>query len=78
MHVRFETRIEEGLTKIEAACRKKKHKLATIAKRVGKLLGRNSRSAGLFETDIVKDNDGRAKLVWCKVNAGRRDRRQLR
>ena len=71
MHVRFETRIEEGLTKIEAACRKKKHKIATIAKRVGKLMGRNSRSAGLFETDIVEGSDGRAKLVWKKIDAWR-------
>ena len=71
MHVRFEKRIEEGLTKIEAACRKKKHKIATIAKRVGKLMGRNSRSAGLFETDIVEDSDGRAKLVWKKIDAWR-------
>jgi transposase len=71
MHVRFEKRIEEGLTKIEAACRKKKHKIATIAKRVGKLMGRNSRSAGLFETDIVEGCDGRAKLVWKKIDAWR-------
>jgi transposase len=71
MHVRFETRIEEGLMKIEAACRKKKHKVATIAKRVGKLMGRNSRSAGLFETDIVEDRDGRTKLVWKKIDAWR-------
>ena len=71
MHVRFETRIEEGLMKIEASCRNKKHKIATIAKRVGKLMGRNSRSAGLFETDIVEDSDGRAKLVWKKIDAWR-------
>ena len=43
----------------------------TIAKRVGKLLGRNSRAAGLFETDVIEGRDGRAKLIWKKVDAWR-------
>lgn len=66
IHKRFEQRIEEGLKKIEASCVKKKYKLATIAKRVGRLLGRNSRAAGLFKTDIVTDKNGRTRLLWEK------------
>jgi len=69
MHERFAKRIEEGLKKIEASCAKRKYKTVTIAKRLGKLLGRNSRAAGLFETDVVQGADGRAKLIWRKVAA---------
>ena len=62
---------EDGLRKIEDSCRKRKYKPVTIAKRLGKLLGRNSRSAGLFETDVIVGGDGRAKLVWSKTQAWR-------
>jgi hypothetical protein len=71
MHARFEKRIEEGLCKIQASCRKRKHKAVTIAQRVGRLLERNSRAAGLFETQVLQAEDGRAKLVWKKVQAWR-------
>lgn len=72
MHQRFAQRIEEGLKQIEASCQGRKYKVVTIAKRLGKLLGRNSRAAGLFETDVVKGPDGGARLVWRKVPAWRR------
>ena len=71
MHGRFEVRIEEGLKKIEASCRRKKWKPTTIAQRVGKLMGRNSRAAGLFDVDVKEGPDGRAELVWQKVDAWR-------
>ncbi len=71
MHERFEKHIEDGLRKIEESCRKRKYKPVTIAKRLGKLLGRNSRSAGLFQTDVIVGVDGRAKLVWSKTQAWR-------
>jgi len=71
MHERFARRIEEGLKQIEASCRGRKYKVVTIAKRLGKLLGRNSRAAGLFETDVVTGPDGGARLVWRKVAAWR-------
>lgn len=71
MHDRFEKRIEEGLKKIEATCSKRKCDAITIAKRVGRLLGQNSRAAGLFETNIIKQTDGRAKLTWHKIEAWR-------
>jgi transposase len=66
MHGRFEKRIEEGLKKIEATCNKRHCDVVIIAKRVGRLLGQNSRAAGLFETDVKKRADGGAKLVWHK------------
>jgi transposase len=72
MHERFARRIEEGLRQIEASCQKRKYNVVTIAKRLGKLLGRNSRAAGLFETDVVVAPDGGARLVWRKVSSWRR------
>ena len=71
MHERFEKRIEEGLKKIEASCSKQKCEPVKIATRVGKLMGRNTRAAGLFHVDVKTEPDGRAKLVWRKVEAWR-------
>ncbi len=71
MHTKFEERIEQGLKQIQAGCRKQKQKVVTIAKRVGRLLGKNSRAAGLFQTDVIEEQDGRARLVWEKVQAWR-------
>jgi transposase len=71
IHERFEKRIEEGLYKIEATCSNRKCDAIIIAKRVGRLLGQNSRAAGLFETNVIKTADGRTKLLWHKVEAWR-------
>lgn len=71
IHERFEKRIEEGLQKIDASCRRRRYKPVTIAKRVGRLLGKNSRAAGLFDTDVVQSKNGRAKLIWKKLETWR-------
>jgi transposase len=71
MHERFEKRIEEGLQKIQARCIRQKLDAVAIATRVGRLLGQNSRAAGVFKTDVVTDTGGRATLVWHKVEAWR-------
>lgn len=70
MHERFEKRIEAGLTKIAAGCVKKRQKPVAVAQRVGRLLGANTRAAGLFDVE-VEEVDGRAELVWSKVDAWR-------
>jgi len=67
MHKRFEKRIEEGLKKIEASCSKGKCDSVTIAKRVGRLLGQNTRAAGLFQTDVKERADGATEIHWHKV-----------
>ena len=71
MHDRFESRIEEGLAKVEQTCRKKRYRPTMIAQRVGRLLERNSRAAGLFKVDVETDERGAAKLVWSKTDAWR-------
>ena len=52
MHARFEERIEEGLTKIAASCENKVWPVGVIERRVGKLLGANTRAAGLFDVTV--------------------------
>jgi transposase len=71
IHERFERRIEEGLRKIQASCCKRKYDRVTIATRVGRLMGQNSRAAGLFKTQVKKTSDGRTKLLFNKVESWR-------
>lgn len=72
MHVRFEDRIAEGLAKIEVSCRKGKHDPLAVERRIGRLLGQNSRAAGLFHVEVRRRDDGGANLGWSKVEAWRR------
>ncbi len=71
MRERFERRIEEGLAKMEESCKKKRYKPTLIAQRIGRLLEKNSRAAGLFKADVQTDGDGAARLAWSKVDAWR-------
>lgn len=70
MHERFEQRIEEGLEKIAASCRRSRKKPLVIATRVGKLMGQNTRASGLFQVQ-VKDEDGAARIEWSKLDSWR-------
>jgi transposase len=69
MHERFAKRIEERLTCMEARCRKQKRDPLKVAREVGRLLGQNSRAAGLFDVDVQARDDGGTDLVWKKVEA---------
>lgn len=71
MHARFEKRIEEGLTKIAAACAKRSHQVGQIERRVGRLLGQNTRAAGLFDVQIRADESGAAQITWKKIEKWR-------
>lgn len=71
MHDRFEKRIEEALQKIASSCSKRKRKPIATAQSVGKLLGRTSRAAGLFDVHIETAADGSARLQWQKVEQWR-------
>jgi transposase len=71
MHERFEKRIEEGLRRIEAGCQKQRYHPLVVAQRLGRLLGQNSRAAGLFQTEVQTAADGRARLAWKKVEKWR-------
>lgn len=65
MHERFEKQIDEALEKVQASCRNRKWKKETIDRRIGKIMAKNSRAAGLFEVK-VKQTGGRAVVSWTK------------
>ncbi|MBE0556998.1 MAG: IS1634 family transposase, partial [Proteobacteria bacterium] len=65
MHERFEKRIDEALEKVQTSCRKRKWKKEVIDRRIGKIMAKNSRAAGLFEVK-VKQTGGRAVISWSK------------
>lgn len=68
---RFEERIEGRLQRMEERCSRQKRDPVKVAREVGNLLGRNSRAAFLFDVDVRREADGRAKLVWSKVSTKR-------
>jgi len=70
MHEHFERRIEESLGKVQASCEKHKWKKEAIDRRVGKIMVKNSRAAGLYEV-TVGEVDGRAVISWRKNEAWR-------
>jgi transposase len=65
MHERFEKRIDEALEKIQASCRARQWKKEVIDRRIGKIMARNSRAAGLFEVE-VEQVAGLAVVSWTK------------
>ena len=71
MHQRFEQRIEKELEKIQASCEQRKWKKEVIDRRVGRVLGNNSRAAGLFEVEVAEESNGRATITWQKKEAWR-------
>jgi transposase len=66
IHDRFEQRIEQKLEQMAASCRQRKQDPLLLAQRLGKLLGRNSRAAGLFRVHIKTDARGGPHLEWSK------------
>ena len=67
IHERFERKIEKGLEKIAESCRKRKQKIGRIERRVGRLLGANTRAAGLFKVEVKEEKDSKVELAWHKV-----------
>ena len=65
MHERFEQRIDTALEKLKAGCEKRRYKKETIDRRVGSIMAKNSRAAGLFEVE-VKQAGGRTTVSWLK------------
>ena len=70
MHERFERRIDAGLEKVLASCENRKWKKEAIDRRIGQIMAKNSRAAGLYEV-AVEEVDGRAVVSWRKNEAWR-------
>ena len=66
---RFEANIEAGLVKLAESCGKRKRKVSVIERRVGALLGANSRAKGLFKVEVSAGGNGGERVVWEKVQS---------
>jgi transposase len=71
IHERFEKRIEKALTHIAQSASKRRQKAGLIERRIGRILERNSRAAGLFEIQVTQEATGHAKVSWSKREAFR-------
>lgn len=71
MHERFAQRIRHGLEKITLACSRRKLDPLTVSHRVGRLMGQNTRAAGLFTVKVTARTGGAAQLTWTKNEAWR-------
>ncbi len=64
---RFIINIEEGLEQMRASCDKGKLKNPSVAeRRIGRLLQRNVRAAGLFDIDVKPDKNDKLALTWSR------------
>ena len=72
MRERFEQRIEKGLQAIVRRCEQKRCDLGVIERRIGRLLGKNTRAARLFSVQVGRDESGRVvrHLVAESVGTG--------
>ncbi len=77
MHDRFEKRIEEGLQSLERRLdkAKKNPNRSQVERQIGRLLGKNSRAAGLFDIKVGEvERDGAGgflEVTWTKKDAWR-------
>ncbi|MFQ5709061.1 MAG: IS1634 family transposase, partial [bacterium] len=75
---RFSSNIDKELEKIQTSCQKGRLKDPGVAeRRIGRLLGRNSRASALFEIKVVKEQQNdQLTLTWRK-NKDRQSWQQL-
>jgi transposase len=66
IHNRFESTIEKELTKLAQSCAKRKQKLKTVERRIGRILGKNTRAERLFEVQTTVRADGGTDVSWSK------------
>ena len=63
---RFEERIEKQLQAMTSRCEKQRRDIQKVERELGRLLGKNSRAAKLFDVQVTRREDGGAKLTWKK------------
>ncbi len=68
---RFEKKIEESLIRMTARCQKQKRDPMKVEREIGRLLGKNTRAAKLFDVKVTKTDDGGACIEWSKIEATR-------
>ena len=68
---RFEKKIEESLTRMKARCEKQARDPMKGEREIGRMLGKNSRAAKLFDVKVTKRDKNAARIEWSKVEATR-------
>jgi transposase len=68
---RFEQRIEQGLARMVEDARKRRCTVGEVERKLGRLLGRNTRAAGLFEATVRDRGDGYVDVTWRKKDEQR-------
>jgi len=64
---KFSEHIEKGLGKIHVGCEKGRLKNPSVAeRRIGRLLERNTRAAGIYEIKVKQNEDKTLTLAWSK------------
>jgi transposase len=66
MRERFEQRIEKGLGTIAQGCERHRCDLGVVERRIGRLLGKNTRAARLFSVQVSRDPSGRVVVTWSR------------
>jgi transposase len=66
MRGRFEQRIEKGLQAIVQSCEQRRCDLGVVERRIGRLLGKNTRAARLFSVQVSRDKSGRVVVTWSR------------
>jgi transposase len=66
MRERFEQRIEKGLQAIVRRCEQKRCDLGVIERRIGRLLGKNTRAARLYSVQVGRNESGRVVVTWSR------------
>jgi hypothetical protein len=68
---RFEQKIEERLTRMQARCQRQRRDPARVEREVGRVLGQNTRAARLFDVRVERTAEGGTSLSWTKREAAR-------
>jgi transposase len=68
---RFEKKIEEALIRMTARCEKQKRDPMKVEREIGRLLGKNTRAAKLFDVKVTKTDENAARIEWSKIEATR-------
>lgn len=66
---RAASKIEERLKSMTARCEKQSRDPMKVEREIGRLLGRNTRAARLFDVKVCKTESGAARVEWKKVKA---------
>ena len=68
---RFEQKIEERLRAMSARCQDQRRDVQKVEREVGRMLGKNTRAARLFDVKVERREDGGAQLKWEKIEGVR-------